>query len=482
MLNFKLIINILGRLLILVGLLMLSSAIVSLYYHSSDLAAILISSGICFVFGFSLHLLTRNSHHVPGKKEGYFIVASGWLVISFFGLLPFLISGEIPRFSDAFFETMSGFTTTGASILTNIEGMSPGLLYWRSMTQWIGGMGIIVMTIAIIPYLGIGGMQLFVAEVPGFAPDKLHPRIKETAKRLWAIYLLFTIAEIILLVAGDMPLFDAICHSFATMATGGYSIKNASIAFYDSSYIHYVIIFFMFLAGTNFTLAYFALKGEFRKVIANEEFKVYSLILILSAVIIAFVLFLVMGFRIPLAFRDALFQVVSIVTTTGFITADYDQWNLFVKILIVALLFVGGCAGSTGGAMKVGRHLLLIKNTITEFRRMIHPRAVIPVRYNGKVVSSDIMSNILAFFYIYIMIFIFSTLFMIALGLDFNSAIGSVAATLGNIGPGIGQVGPTGNYAQIPEIGKWFLSVLMLVGRLELFTVIILFTKAFWKK
>ena len=238
----------------------------------------------------------------------------------------------------------------------------------------------------------------------------------------------------------------------------------------------------MFIAGTNFTLAYFTLKGEFKKVIANEEFKVYSIGLIIAAVVIALVLVLVMGFKPSLAFRDGLFQVVSIVTTTGFITADYDQWNLFIKIFILALLFVGGCAGSTGGAMKVGRHLLLFKNTITEFRRIIHPRAIIPVRYNGKVVSPDIMSNILAFFYIYIMIFIFSTLLMIALGLDFNSAIGSVAATLGNIGPGIGQVGPTGNYAQIPEFGKWFLSFLMLVGRLELFTVIILFTKAFWKK
>ncbi|MBT3301207.1 MAG: TrkH family potassium uptake protein [Bacteroidetes bacterium] len=482
MLNFKLILNILGRLIVLTGLLMLTSAIVSFYYHSPDLNAILISSAICLVSGFLLHILTRKSDHVPGKKEGYFIVASGWLVISFFGMLPYILSGEIPRITDAFFETMSGFTTTGASILTNIEGMSPGLLYWRSMTQWIGGMGIIVMTIAIIPYLGIGGMQLFVAEVPGFAPDKLHPRIKETAKRLWAIYVLFTVAEIILLYAGEMPLFDAICHSFSTMATGGYSTKNASIAFYDSSYIHYIIILFMFIAGTNFTLAYFTLKGEFKKVIANEEFKVYSIGLIIAAVVIALVLVLVMGFKPSLAFRDGLFQVVSIVTTTGFITADYDQWNLFIKIFILALLFVGGCAGSTGGAMKVGRHLLLFKNTITEFRRIIHPRAIIPVRYNGKVVSPDIMSNILAFFYIYIMIFIFSTLLMIALGLDFNSAIGSVAATLGNIGPGIGQVGPTGNYAQIPEFGKWFLSFLMLVGRLELFTVIILFTKAFWKK
>ncbi|MBL6964498.1 MAG: TrkH family potassium uptake protein [Bacteroidetes bacterium] len=461
---------------------MLSSAIVSLYYQSADLEAILVSSMICIVFGFFLRFLTRNPDRVPGKKEGYFIVASGWVVISFFGMLPFLVSGEIPSFTDAFFETMSGFTTTGASILTNIEGMSPGLLYWRSMTQWIGGMGIIVMTIAIIPYLGIGGMQLFVAEVPGFAPDKLHPRIKETAKRLWAIYFIFTVAEVILLVLGDMPVFDAICHSYSTMATGGYSIKNSSIAFYDSSYIHYVIIFFMFLAGTNFTLSYFALKGEFRKVIANEEFKFYSIALVLSAVLIAFVLVLVMDFRIPNAFRDSLFHVVSIVTTTGFVTADYNQWNLFVKIFIVALLFVGGCAGSTGGSMKVGRHLLLFKNTITEFRRIIHPRAVIPVRYNGKVVSSDIMSNILAFFYIYIMIFIISTLIMIALGLDLNSAFGSVAASLGNIGPGIGEVGPAGNYAQIPGIGKWFLSFLMLVGRLELFTVIILLTKAFWKK
>jgi trk system potassium uptake protein TrkH len=482
MLKFRLILNLLGRLVIMTGALMLTSAIVSIYFQSSDLIPILISSGICILSGFLLHFFTKKSREIPGKKEGYFIVATGWLVISFFGMLPFLISGEIPKLTDAFFETMSGFTTTGASILTNIEGMNPGLLYWRSMTQWIGGMGIIVMTIAIIPYLGIGGMQLFVAEVPGFAPDKLHPRIKETAKRLWGIYLLFTVIEVVLLILGDMPAFDAICHSFTTMATGGYSTKNASIAYYDSAYIQYVIIIFMFLAGTNFSLSYFALKGEFRKAIRNEEFKVYGFGLLGVSLVIAVVLIVVMNFAVHQAWLDSLFQVVSLVTTTGFVTADYNQWNLLIKVLLLAMLFVGGCAGSTGGAMKVGRHLLLIKNTITEFRRIIHPRAVIPVRYNNKVVSGDIMSNILAFFYIYIMIFIFSVLFMIALGLDFESAIGAVAATLGNVGPGIGEVGPVGNYAAIPDVGKWFLSFLMLVGRLELFTVIILLTKSFWRK
>ncbi|MEA3496697.1 MAG: TrkH family potassium uptake protein [Bacteroidota bacterium] len=482
MIKFKLIINVLSRLIVLVGVFMLLSLVPSFYYHSGDHIAFIISSIISIASGSLLYFLTRNNDHSPGKKEGYFIATLGWIVISLFGSLPFILSGAIPSFTNAFFETMSGFTTTGASILTEIESLPKGILFWRSIIQWIGGMGIIVLTVAIIPFLGIGGMQLFVAEVPGPTPDKLHPRITQTAKRLWIIYVIFTLAETILLKIAGMSIFDAVNHSFTTMATGGYSTKNASIAAFNSPYIHYIITVFMFIAGTNFTLSYFAFNGNLKKLIKDDEFKNYFLLVLSAGLIIAAILYLGGGLNPEKSIRDSIFQVVSIVTTTGFVTANYEHWGLFATIFIFILMFVGGSAGSTGGGMKIIRLLLLIRNTKMEFKRLIHPRAVVSVRFNAKVVPNEVILNILSFFFLYILIFVFSSLVMIILGLDFYTAIGSVAASLGNIGPGIGDVGAVGNYAEIPIFGKWFLSFLMLLGRLELFTVLILFTKIFWKK
>ena len=492
--NIRLIIKLIGLLLMIEGLFVFTSLPFSIYYMGEngfsfslfngkdDFWALLISGFfIVFVGALLWFSSPRKLDKNMGKREGYIIVTFTWIVISLFGCIPFVLSGTITDFTNAFFETISGFTTTGASILNDIESLPKGILFWRSMTHWIGGMGIIVLSIAILPVLGIGGMQLFVAEVPGPTPDKIHPRISHTAKRLWAIYVILTFVETGFLMFGGMDLFDAVCHAFGTMATGGFSTQNASVANY-SPYIQYVIILFMIFAGTNFTLHYFALHGQLKKVWKNEEFRYYIFAILIITLIVSIALIFTYGSGFEKGFRDSLFQVVSIITTTGFVTADYLLWPFFVWLIIFMLMFAGGCAGSTGGGIKMMRQLLLLKNSSVELKRLIHPNAIIPVRFNGKPVSQEIMFNILAFFLIYVMIFVFGSLFMSMLGLDFESAIGSVAATIGNIGPGIGSVGPVSNYSAIPAVGKWFLSFLMLLGRLELFTVLILLSPAFWKR
>jgi trk system potassium uptake protein TrkH len=482
MVNYKVVGFILGILLLIEGSFMLLSVPVSLIYQEGDTMPVMISSVITIVSGAILFFVFRKSNKSIGKREGYIIVSLGWVVFSLFGALPFYISGAIPSYTDAFFETMSGFTTTGASILTDVEALSHGLHFWRSLTQWLGGMGIIVLSLVILPVLGIGGMQLFVAEVPGPSPDKIHPRIKETAKRLWAIYFIFTIAEIILLSAGGMDIFDSICHSFTTLATGGFSTKNASIGFYTSPFIHYVITFFMIIAGTNFTLSYFAMHLKFKPVFGNEEFRFYMSFILIFTIIITLILALTIAQPVEKSFRDSLFQVVSIMTTTGFTTTNYLKWIPIGAVILFALMFFGGSAGSTGGSMKILRIVLMLKNSFLELKRLIHPNAVIPVRLNSQAVSPQIVTNVLAFSSFYILTVMMSVIIISFLGYDLDTSFGAVAATLGNIGPGIGHVGPALNYAHFPFIGKWFLSFLMLIGRLELFTVLILFSPHFWKK
>lgn len=461
---------------------MLTCAPISHFMGDSDTSYFLISALITFLVGGLLWVFGKNHKSSLGKREGYIIVTLSWTVFSLFGALPFYLSEQIPSFTDAYFETISGFTTTGASILNDIESLSHGVLFWRSLTQWLGGMGIIVLSLAILPFLGIGGMQLFIAEVPGPTPDKLHPRITETAKRLWGIYIIFTIAEFILLFIGGMSLFDAICHSFTTMATGGYSTKQASISAYQSPFIQYVIIVFMFLAGVNFTLSYYALRRRFNRVWENEEFRWYLGITLVFTIAITIGLFIKQRTNPELCFRDALFQVTSILTTTGFATADYIKWTPLLAFLILMLMFVGGSAGSTGGGIKVVRILILLKNSYMELKRLVHPNAVIPSRLNKVAIQPSIINNILAFIAFYMLMAVIGFLVMSALGYDVETSIGAVAATLGNIGPGIGDVGPADNFSHIPVFGKWFLSFLMLVGRLEIFTVILLFSPTFWKK
>lgn len=479
--NKGIIIQILGFLVMIEGLFMLSGIPFSIYYCDTQDMSLLYSGLISFVTGGFIWFMTRNANRVIGKREGYIIVSVSWITIILFGSLPYLISQTIPNFTDAFFETTSGFTTTGATILTDIESMPKGILFWRSMTHWIGGMGIIVLSVAILPLLGIGGMQLFIAEMPGITPDKLHPRITQTAKRLWGIYVLLTFVQTILLLLGGMDLFDALCHSFSTMSTGGFSTKNESMAAF-SPYIQYVTIAFMIMAGTSFTLHYLWLNGKLKAVWNNEEYRFYIKALVVFSFLVSVLLFIESDLAPEKAFRDALFQVTSIITTTGFVTSDYLSWPGQTWIFLFVLMFLGGCAGSTAGGLKIARQILLLKNSVLEFKRIIHPQAIIPVRFNGKAVSPEIIHMVMAFFLFYVLIFFAGTIIMSIMGLSFDTAIGVSIASLGNIGPGIGQVGPVDNYSFLPGVAKWLSSFMMLLGRLELFTVLILFSPAFWRK
>lgn len=481
--NIKLIINILGILLILAGILLLSASLFSVYYNEDDLSATLISGSVTLLTGIILWIFTRNPENKDiGKREGYLIVTLSWIVLSAFGALPFVIHGSIPSYTDAFFETMSGFTTTGATILNDIESLPHGLLYWRSLTQWLGGMGIIVLSLAILPLLGVGGMQLYVAEVPGPTKDKIHPRVKETAKRLWAIYFILTAAEFLLLIIGGVNAFDALNHSFTTMATGGFSTKNSSIAYFTSPFVQYVFIIFMFLAGMNFTLHYNALHLKFSFIKNNDEFKVYGIFILLTTIIIALIHQPHLYKGTETVFRESPFHVVSLVTTTGYVTSDFENWAPFSRMVFFVLLFIGGCAGSTGGGIKVIRHILLFKNSFLELKRLIHPRAVIPVRINNKAISTEIISNVQAFFIFYIFVIVLGSVIISIMGVDFLTAAGATATCLGNIGPGIGTVGPVSTFSHLSDAVKWVLSFFMLLGRLELFTVLIIFSPAFWKR
>ncbi|WP_291867771.1 potassium transporter TrkG [Maribacter sp.] len=493
-LNSKIIFHLMGVLLLFNGLFMLIAAVVSGIYKDGATLGISLASIASMFLGAFFMYYTRDHKKEVKRKEGYIIVTFGWVVMSMSGMLPYLFSGAIPGVTNAFFETISGYTTTGASILEDIEAMPKGILLWRSITHWIGGMGIIVLAIAILPLLGIGGMQLFSAEAPGPSADKLHPRITDTAKRLWYIYVGYTVAETILLKLAGMSFFDAVNHSLSTLSTGGFSTKNASLAYWnDSPLIQYIVVFFMFLAGSNFVLSYFAFKGKVQRVLKDEEFRYYSIFVIVFSIIAAFVIYyqanvevseyhpMVLG-AAESSFRHSLFQVIAVITTTGFVSADFTNWTPFLTIFFFGLMFLGGSAGSTAGGIKVMRHLLIIKNGLLEFKRTLHLNAIIPVRYNNKTVKEHIVYNIIAFFVLYMLLFIIGALVLGALGLDFMSAIGGAATSLGNVGPGLGSLNPLSNFNSLPDLGKWWCGFLMLAGRLELFTVLILFTPYFWKK
>ena len=463
---------------------MLSCVPFAIFYDDQNhINTFLLCSLITTSFGFLLRFLTKDEKNAEIKKrDGYLIVVGGWLCMTFFGTLPYLLSESIPSFTDAFFETMSGFTTTGSTILDKIETLPKSILFWRSMTQWIGGMGIIVLTIAILPLLGIGGMELFVAEAPGPTKDKIHPRIKETAKRLWIIYFSLTALETVILMLLGLSFFDAINHSLTTTSTGGFSTKQESIAAFQNPFVEAVIVIFMFLAGTNFTMIYFGLKMKFRKIINNDEFKWY-----LSAVLILIILLssyktLTSSSDFMHSFREISFQVVSIITTTGYATADYTLWGSFLTFIFFLFLFSGASAGSTSGGIKIVRIILLIKNGLLEFKRRLHPKAVIPVMLNKQAISSTITYNLLAFIFLYLFVFTLGSIFLSLLGVDMLTSISAVASAVGNVGPGIADVGPSFSFSQLPSSAKWILSLLMLMGRLELFTVCVLFTPYFWKR
>ena len=484
LLLYRPVIKVLGVLLNILGGLMFLCLFFSFYFNSPDKLALFTAGTICSVIGLALWLSNYQTVTRVGKREGYLIVSLGWLCMASFGTLPYLFSGVIPDFTNAFFETMSGMTTTGATVLHDIEIVPQGVLFWRSLTQWIGGMGIIVLTVAIFPLLGIGGIELFVAEAPGPTSDKIHPRIRDTAKVLWAIYVSLTGLLTIILFLEGMTFYDAINHALTTMATGGFSTKNASMAFY-SPLIQYTIIVFMLLAGTNYTVLYFGLSGKLRKVWNSDEFRFYIFVISLLTFLISLAVWVTLNSSFEKAFRDVLFQIVSLITTTGFVTADYTAWSPALTVFFFILLFSGACAGSTSGGIKLIRHLVFFKNSILEFKRLLHPRALIRIKVDKKVVAPRVLTHILVFLLLYLFLFIGGSILMsIILPNDdqnFLTAIGSVATALGNVGPAIGNVGPTDNFADIPKFGKWVLSVLMLLGRLELYSVLILFSPYFWR-
>ncbi|MDU8885238.1 potassium transporter TrkG [Yeosuana sp. MJ-SS3] len=493
-LNYKIIFHFLGLLVLFNGGFMLLASLVSLIYEDGVTFQLFLSGILVLLAGSLVMLFTRKPKKEMNKREGYIVVTFGWIIMALSGTMPYVLTETIPSFTNAFFETMSGYTTTGASILNDIEVIPKGVLFWRSLTHWIGGMGIIVLAIAILPLLGIGGMQLFAAEAPGPNADKLHPRITDTAKRLWLIYFGYTAAETVLLKVAGMSFFDAINHAMCTLSTGGFSTKNASIAHWNGQpLIQYIIMVFMFLAGTNFVLSYFAFKGNIQKIIKDEEFKLYFKFIIVFTIIATIIIYFKTDFSAssinhPLVYgefessiRHALFQVISIITTTGFVTADFTLWTPFLIVFFFGLMFLGGSSGSTSGGVKVVRHLIMIKNGFLEFKRTLHPNAVLPVRYNKKSISGEIVFNILAFFILYMISFIIGSLIFSMFGIDFKSSVGLSASSLGNVGPALGDFGPVNNYSALPSLAKWWSCFLMLIGRLELFTVLILFTPFFWR-
>ena len=487
--NLKTILNILSALLTIMGLTMLFPAFVSWLYNESDMISCLQSAGLTILISLPIWFITRKSRKLR-NRDGFIIVTFSWIITALAGSLPFYMTGTIPNFTDAFFESMSGVTTTGASIIGNqqtlphllngIESLSHGILFWRSFLQWIGGMGIILFTIAILPLLGVGGVQLFKAEVPGPVADKIRPRVRETAKLLWIVYLGITVLETLLLGIAGMGWFDAICHAFTTMPTGGFSTKNASIEAYNSGAIEYIIIIFMIIAGTNFSLHFRALSGNLNSHITDKEFKVYfSLILYVTAII--FLRLALHGELSEENFRASLFQTVSLVTTTGFSSADYELWPYFAQCVLLCLMFIGGMGGSTGGGMKIIRVFVLFKYMALATQRMLHTKAIIPIRIGNRFISEDVISNTLGFFLFYVSIFIFTTVALTLMNVNLESAIGAAASAIGNIGPGLADFGPTDNYALLPDFGKWLLTFCMLLGRLEIFTIIVIFSRVFWK-
>ncbi len=475
-----------GTVLILLGGTMLLPFGVSVIYQESDQLPLLASALITVLTGCTLWFWTRKQPGPMFRKESFLVVALGWALASAFGALPYMLAGTFTSYIDAYFETMSGFTTTGSSVLADIEAQPHGILFWRDFTQWLGGMGIIALFIALVPLtrIGAGGASsLFEDEAPAPQVDRVTPRIRDTAKALWVIYTVITLAQILLLVLAGMPLFDSITNTFGTMATGGYAPKNASIAHYKSAAVDWIIIAFMAIAGANFGLYYMMWRGKIRKALADTELRVYLAILAGFSLLVAIDLMANAGYAsFGEAIRFAAFQIVSQQTTTGFVTADFDLWPWFSKTLILLVMFIGASSGSTGGALKVVRLVIVTKYAHRQMYNVFHPRVVLPIKMGGRVVPENIVRESVAFFIVYQSIFLFSTIALTTLGIDLVTAFSGVTATLGNVGPGLAKVGPILNFSPMPDLAKIIFTFDMYVGRLELWTVLILLRPAFWRE
>ncbi len=472
-----------GILLFFLGLVMVIPMMFSWYFREQSLRAFIHSFVVTSGVGIILGLACRGKKvEIISQREGMAIVAIGWTVAGLFAALPFYLGGVFETFIDAFFESVSGFTTTGASVMTDVEAVPKGMLLWRSLIQWLGGMGIIVLFVAVIPFLGVGGMQLYKAEVPSPVPDKLKPRIQDTAKMLWKVYAVISIVQVLMLMAGGMGFYDALNHTFTTMPTGGFSTRNLSVAYYDSVYIDVVIIFFMFIAGINYSLHFQMLQGKTLAFWKDSECRFYLIMVLVLTAVISFNLYGQVYDTIGDSIRYGAFQVVSIVTTTGYATADYNQWPAMSQLILLVGMFIGACAGSTGGGMKCVRIMCCFKYCYKELFGLLHPRAVVNVKIGGKTVSDDVIRSILGFLALYTGLFVVCSVMLAGMGVDIITSISAVASAIGNVGPGLGMVGPMGNYSTIPEMGKWLLVWCMLLGRLEIYTVIIFLVPEFWRK
>lgn len=482
LINKKMILRILGVLLCIEAVLLLISAGVSLIYEEQDYIYFVYCTLLNLGVGGTLIFFGRNADNVVTRRDGYCIVAFTWLLFTAFGMLPFYISGAIPSVSNAFFETMSGFTTTGATILDDIESLSHGMLFWRSFTQWIGGLGIIFFTIAVLPIFGVGNQVLFSAEATGVIHDKIHPKISVMAKWLWLIYLLLTGTVVVLLLFGGMNFFDAVCHAFATTATGGYSTKQDSIAYWNSAYIEYVITIFMLLSSINFSLYYMFMRGQIRQLFKDDETKAFITSVLVITLLITVSLVLQNGYGLERAFRAAVFQVASIHTSCGFATDDYNAWSPFTWMLLLYAMVAGGCTGSTSGGVKLMRVVIVLRNVKNEFSRLMHPRAVLPVKVNGQAVSQHTLSTVVTFVIFYLICAFVAWTVLVFLGLSLQDALGTVISSLGNTGPGLATYGPAFSWNALPDLAKWILSFLMLIGRLEVFGILLMFAPSFWEK
>jgi trk system potassium uptake protein TrkH len=477
------ILRVIGILLLIVAFFMIFPIAFALYYRELDMVRSFVLPMILMgALGSLVMLATRQRRIDLSPKDGFLLVSLSWIAAALFSCLPFCLSGAIPSFTDAFFETMSGFTTTGASILEEIESLPKSILFWRSMTHWLGGMGIVVLTCAILPILGIGAYQLIKAEAPGPTLDRITPKITSTAKILWYIYLFLTVAETSLLMAGGMNLFDALTHTFGTLATGGFSPKNRSVGHYNSGYIDGIITLFMLLAGMNFILFYRVISGNIRRFFTNVEMRVYLAVFAIATVIMTFVLLERQYESFGTSLRYAAFQAATVLTTTGYVTADYAAWPFLAQTVLFLLMFVGGCSGSTGGGIKVIRIITMAKLAFNEMKYLAHPRGIFAIRLEGRTLKKDVVYTIGGFFFLYILMLLITAVVVASGGNDILTSVTSALVTLGNIGPGFGKIGPTGNYAFFPAYVKWFLSFAMLIGRLELYTVLVLLTPKFWHR